>query len=490
MCNILVNTLRLYAKTIPEKIALIEREKEICYSDLYSLITNGAAYLMSLGIHKSDSIVLSASKDLGFVYLYFAAHLIGVRNVVIEPNMSSERVGYIVRMTKPKYIFGYNYNPYKNVCIEWSNVDIPCKSCECVFTPLDENDIADVMFTTGTTGNPKGVCLSHKNIYTSASNINCFIGNGSEDIEVLGLPLSHSFGLGRVRCTLLQGGTLVMLQSFANVRLLFETIEKYHCTMFGMVPSVWQYIKKFSGTRIGKYSNQIKYIEIGSAAMSIADKKALLELFPNTRICMHYGLTEASRSIFMEFHECKDNLSTIGRPTANNISVKIVDDNGCEVPVGEFGEICIKGDTVTKTYLLETDNINSFFDNYFRTGDCGYMDKNGLYYLSGRKKEIINVGGNKVSPSLIEDAIIALGVEDCGCIPIPDNILGEVPKAYMVRGKCTLEIPYIDQLLNQQLESFQVPREYEWIDKIPRTTSGKIQRLLLAHKQNGTSYNK
>jgi len=223
--------------------------------------------------------------------------------------------------------------------------------------------------------------------------------------------------------------------------------------------------------------------------MPVSDKKMLLGLFPKTRICMHYGLTEASRSFFMEFHENKDNLSTIGKPAAENIAVKILDENGNEVPNGEFGEICISGDTVMKSYLLEEDNRNSFFDCYFRTGDCGYKDDDGLYYLSGRKKELINVGGNKVSPSLIEEAIVALGVEDCACIPIPDpeNVLGEVPKAFMVRGNSSLEIEDIGKRLYKQLEPFQIPREYEWIDKIPRTASGKIQRLLLAQKNYGAS---
>ena len=337
------------------------------------------------------------------------------------------------------------------------------------------------MFTTGTTGAPKGVCLSHANIAGSAENINAFIGNTSEEVEVLGLPLSHSFGLGRLRCTLLKGATMVLVGNFANLKVFFNALEQYHATGFGMVPAVWQYIRKFSGTRIGKFAPQIKYIEIGSAAMPLEDKQLLMDLFPNTRICMHYGLTEASRSFFMEFHANKDNLQTIGIPTSSMIEAKVFDECGHECGINEDGEICVKGNMVIHSYYLAEDNQNAFFGDYFRTGDWGHRDSNGLYYLVSRKKELINVGGKKISPALIEDAIIALGFDDCACISIPDpkGILGEVPKAFIQKGKSELTFEEIKSKLSETLEPYEVPVVYEWIDRIPRTSSGKIQRLLL-----------
>ena len=112
---------------------------------------------------------------------------------------------------------------------------------------LSAQDIADIMFTTGTTGKPKGVLLSHANISGSANNINQYIGNTADDVEVLGLPICHSFGLGRLRCNMLLGATFILLGSFANLKLLFNTMEQYHVTGIGMVPAVWEYIKKLSG---------------------------------------------------------------------------------------------------------------------------------------------------------------------------------------------------------------------------------------------------
>jgi long-chain acyl-CoA synthetase len=136
---------------------------------------------------------------------------------------------------------------------------------------------------------------------------------------------------------------------------------------------------------------------------------------------------------------------------------------------------------VMHSYFLPEDNKNAFFGEYFRTGDWGHQDKDGLFYLTGRKKELINVGGKKISPALIEDAILSLGIADCACVSIPDpsGILGEVPKAFLVQGKSDFSIEDIKSKLSSILEPFEIPVSYEWIDNIPRTSSGKIQRLKL-----------
>lgn len=445
----LLTAIHAHSELIPDKVALIEGNNHVSYGQLWKEIMQAAEDLQQEGLQRGDRLVLQASKELRCVYRYFACHLIGVVAVVVDPASTDERLSYIRSIIQQRGTI--------------------------------TDDTADLMFTTGTTGAPKGVCLSHSNIAGSADNINAFIGNTADDIEVLGLPLSHSFGLGRLRCVLKIGGTMVLVGSFANLKLFFQALEQHHATGFGMVPAVWQYIRKFSGTRIGKYASQLRYIEIGSAAMPIEDKQLLMDLFPNTRICMHYGLTEASRSFFMEFHSNKENLSTIGVPASSHVEAVIMNENGTECAIGEDGEICVKGNMVTHSYFLQEDNSSAFYGDYFRTGDWGHKDANGLYYLSGRKKELINVGGKKISPALIEDAICSLGIADCACIAIPDpkGILGEVPKACMVKGKSELSFEEIKTKLSALLEPYEVPVEYEWIEQVPRTSSGKIQRLKL-----------
>lgn len=456
-----------YAESQPDKTALIWNDEAVSYSQLKSRILSAAGALQAKGLAPQDCIGIVAKKGLDFVYTYLGAQLIGVVNVILDPEANEKRLAYIRSLTQPKLIVD---------ALELVDGAMPMP-----VSGLSKDDTADIVFTTGTTGAAKGVLLTHFNIFSSANNINGFIGNWPEDVEVLGLPLCHSFGLGRLRCTLLKGATLVVLPSFANIKVFFAAIEKYHATGFGMVPAIWAYIRKFSGTRIAKYASQIKYIEIGSAAMPIESKKELCEFFPTTRICHHYGLTEASRAAFMEYHACIDDLRTIGREVSPKVEIRIFGEDGSEMPLGESGEICIRGNMVMKGYFKPEETAAAYFGDYFRTGDEGYRAANGNLYLVSRKKELINVGGKKVSPVEVEDQIMAIGVEDCAVvgIPDPDGILGEVPKAYILKGGTTLSLDEIKFGIVGKLEPYKIPVVWEWIDSIPKTASGKKQRLQL-----------
>ena len=471
-----------HAVNTPDKVALVSGSRRVTYAQLAANVEGAAAYLQAHGIQPGDHILLSAQKELEFVYLYLGAHLLGVVNVVVDAAAPRERLDYIVGIVKPVALFGtavdatgYIFTPFNEVTFDNTALDSK------VLPSLKHTDVADVMFTTGTTGVPKGVCLSHANIAGSASNTNGFIGTCAHDIEALALPLSHSFGLGRLRCVLTVGATLVLVGNFANLKVFFNVITQEHVTGFGMVPAVWQYIKRLSGKRIGQFADQLRYIEIGSAALPVEDKRLLMELFPHTRICMHYGLTEASRAMFCEFHESADNLETIGHPASKLVEVCILDDQGEPVADGIDGEICVRGNMVVSSYFLDTDNDGSFFGDWFRTGDWGHRGTDGCYYLTGRKKELINVGGEKVSPVTIESAITSLGVADCACIAIPDpnGVLGEVPKAFLLKGGVEIDIDELKQKLSQLLPPHEIPVQWEWVDQLPRTSSGKIQRLKL-----------
>lgn len=457
------------AATTPDKIALIADDAFISYKTLLARILAAAHYIQSKGFAKGDCVALTATKKLDFIYTYFGAHVADVTVVVVDPESNPKKMDYILGLTKPRATIAYE------------DIDFDSGKTPVAVAGASDQDVADIVFTTGTTGNPKGVCLSHFNIYSSAANINEFIGNGSDEIEVLGLPLCHSFGLGRLRCTFLKGATMVVVGSFANVRAFFAAIEKHHATGFGMVPAVWAYIRKISGTRIAKYAPQIKYIEIGSAAMPLASKQELCQLFPTTRICHHYGLTEASRSAFMEYHSSPD-LNTIGKEVCDKVEIKVFDENGAEMPQGQSGEICVKGNMVMKGYFLAEETATAFVNGYFRTGDEGYRAADGNLYLVSRKKEMINVGGKKVSPVEVEDMVLSMGgIEDCGCIGIPDpnGIMGEVPKLFVQQPGCTRTLDEISAFLKTHLEIYKQPVAYEWIDSIPKTSSGKKQRLQL-----------
>lgn len=472
-----------HVQNTPDKVVLISGDTEITYSQLWDYCLCAAEKLkQDYHLKKGDRVILSAAGNIEFVYAYFGVHIAGGICVPIDPDTNQTRFEYIEKSTTPVCVMGSLHNVKKETI---PFTDVVNGTSKASYVAPEQSQVADILFTTGTTGAPKGVALSYNNLSAAARNINAFIGNTSSDVELLALPVSHSFGLGRLRCSLSKGATVVMLGTFANVKKFFKEMARCQVTMFAMVPASWGFIKKMSGKYIGKFAEQLKFIEIGSSFMPVEDKELLMSLLPNTRICMHYGSTEASRSAFMEFHTYKDNLLSIGKASPN-VEIKIFTSQGTPAALGEEGEVCVKGEHVTCNYWNETPErfASDFYDGYFRTGDCGTMDAEGNIYLKSRIKEMINVGGKKVSPMEVEDILNTIpGIKESACIGIPDPgiVLGEVVKAFIVADD-NLSDEEIMKQLRPQLEVYKLPVEIERINAIPKTGSGKIQRLSLKKK--------
>lgn len=427
----------------PEKIAIIAGKEEITYSVLCQNIKKAATLIQSKGFKAGDTIMLSAVKEPHFIYMDFAAQMLGVIDEMIDPDSGNE--SFLYQPEEIDAMSTYEGEPER----------------------LKETDIIEILHTTGTTSKPKSVCLSHYNIFWAAKNTSDFVQNDEDDVEVVVMPICHAFGLRRVHLSLMNGATVVLLHNFANVQLLFKTIEKFHVTTFGMAPAAWAYVKKISGTRITRFANQLRHIEFGTAAMPMAGKKELVELLPHTRICHNYGLTESNRTCMIEYHDT-EHLHSVGQPIADNVKVKVFD-----------GEICVHGNQTMVGYLDPEDNKDAFIDGFFRTGDCGYISDDGYIYLTGRAKEMISVGGKKVSPVEVEEAICNLDVGDCICVSHPHEMLGETVKAYILKGSTELTFEQIDEKLKESLALFKCPTLYEWIDEIPVNGLGKKQRRVL-----------
>lgn len=467
-----------FARLTPQKTAIIAGNLEVSYADLAHRISLSAQYFKTSGLQKGDRVVVSASKCVEFVYAYFGAHMAGLICVPIDSEINSVRLQRIEDCAQPKLLIGEIRNKETRKVIPFAEVTAEDEA-ETSFP--QSSDIADILFTTGTTGLPKGVSLSFENQMAAAEQINAFIGNSSDDVELLALPISHSFGLGRLRCVFAKGASIVLLGSFASMKKFYAEMDRCKVTGFGMVPSSWKYIQKMSGTKLADYAHQLKYIEIGSAFMPEADKRHLMELLPTTRICMHYGLTEASRTAFLSFHDDAEHLMSVGRPSPG-CELAIFNDKGERTALGEDGELCVAGNHVCVAYWGqgELDFRKDFYGKYFRTGDWGYMDADGYAYLKSRIKEIINVGGKKVSPVEVEEVLNTMnGIAESACIGVKDDVMGEVVKAFVVGTLSASDDESIKKYAMAHLENYKVPAFIEHVPELPKTPSGKLQRLLL-----------
>jgi long-chain acyl-CoA synthetase len=343
------------------------------------------------------------------------------------------------------------------------------------------DQVALVLCTTGTTGARKLVSLTERNVLAAARNINEFTRIDESAKEVTPLPLHRSFGLGRARCLSLVGGTLIISPPRGDRALAL--IARHQATGFSAVPAFFRMLIATFGGRLARYFADLDYMEIGSASMEQGDKVFLIEAAPRARICMHYGSTEASRSAFIEFRSERDKLSTVGRPTPH-VRLRVMSEDGTPCRNGEPGEIVVQGEHVCAGYWGD-DQLTAagLRHGWLHTSDCGSIDADGYVRLLGRMDDVMNVGGVKVSPERIESVARDIpGVADCAAVGRHDSsgIYGELPLLYVVGdGSTSLSARRIKSYCAERLLPEEVPHEVLFIDAIPRTDTGKIQRAHL-----------
>ncbi len=440
----LVCSLGRLAAAAGGRAGLCDSSREFTLARCSAAVRGGARWLLDLGLRPGDRVALFGENSITFSVAYFAIHAAGGIAVPIGSDVSAESVRQALEDCAPSLVLAENPSNAAAPAArtlpapeQWAASDAP-------FEPrCSGENPADLLFTTGTTGSRKGVLLSHGNIASAATNINAFVGTLADDIEVVPIPLSHSFGLGRLR---------------------------------------W---RRLVGIRFAEVGTHVRYLELGSAALSPEDRRFLIETLPTTRICHHYGLTEASRAAFCELHRDWARPDCIGRP-APNVEIRIADEQGRSLPASEVGEILVRGDMVMQGYWQQPELTSSTLrDGWFRSGDEGWMDDDGYLYLRGRKGDVINVGGLKVAPHEIERRLCEIpGVREAACIGAPDprGVLGQVVKAFIVSDAEPSELG-IAERLRRVLPEHELPRLFERVAALPKTESGKIKRAELRARE-------
>lgn len=472
----LLHAIAEHAHGTPRKRALCCGGTDYSYAELWSCIRRAATWFRA-HTTAGDKVLLNADKSFSYICCYFGAHLAGNTNVVCDPMVTAAHINSLCERLRPALALGWEPQPTwacpTHAWPAWKGLP----ETDCNFPTPDT--IGDLMFTTGTTGQPKGVPLTQGNLYAAAQHINAFIGNTAEDVEMVALPLCHSFGMGRVRCQLLAGGTIIPLPHFDEENLLLTTLREQNVTGFSFVPAAWMFLKARCGEKFLQAAQRLHYIEIGSAALPTEEKRFLAERLPQTRICMHYGLTEASRSAFMEFHADAAHLDTVGKASPGT-EIRIYKDGVQQYTAP--GEVCVRGPHVFHGYLDE--EHPAFIDGFFRTGDMGRLDEEGYLHLTGRIKELINSGGKKVSPQEVEELLNQHpDIAESACVGMPDEhgVLGEIVTAFVVPapGVQRVKLMSVRRFLQGKLEDYKMPMKIIMTERLPKTASGKLQRLKL-----------
>jgi acyl-CoA synthetase (AMP-forming)/AMP-acid ligase II len=333
-------------------------------------------------------------------------------------------------------------------------------------------------FSSGTTGKRKFILVNRRQEKLMAAHICSNVGNTTLDTEILLMPMSHSFGLGRMRSAIFAGTRIVIGYEFRNLKKLFSAIKAHHITGFGLVPTALRYILKLSGNMVSNYGPQLNYLELGSAQLSEDEKRSLKILLPDTEIYMHYGLTEVSRALFLNLKS--DNLLATAK-LGTGAKLKVVNESGVECENGVVGELFLNAPWQAHNLdcLGSGTSLCIEDEEYISTGDIGYIS-NGYMFFCGRNKDIINTGGKKFTPNEIEFSV-AQNFPDLEVVVVgaPDELLGEKVLCFLVKVKNQTVVARLKNYIETQFPKYMHPTDYLMIDEIPKTKSGKIQKFKL-----------
>jgi acyl-CoA synthetase (AMP-forming)/AMP-acid ligase II len=349
------------------------------------------------------------------------------------------------------------------------------------FTPPSPDDVALVLHTSGSTGRPKRVPLAHVNLCISARNVARHYKLGPDDVAMCVMPLFHVHGLvASTLGTLSTGGTLVVPSKF-NPLSFWRIAREYGMTWYSAVPTIHQLLLARADPAAGKPSGaeRLRFIRSCSAALAPQVMHDLESAF-GAPVLEAYGMTEAAHQMASNpLPPAARKPGSVGRGT--DVQISIMDAEGNHLPAGARGEVVIKGPNVTRGYENNPEaNAKSFTDGWFRTGDQGFLDAEGYLTLVARIKELINRGGEKISPREIDEVLMAHpAVAEAVCFGVPHKTWGEEVAAALVVKQPVSEADLL-AFCKERLAEFKRPKQIHITETIPRTATGKIQRGVVA----------
>ena len=502
-----MNLLELFAarcRDAPAAIALQWREAQWSYEDVDCAIAAVKASLCAAGLQKGDRVALLLRNSPQYVASFYGVLAAGGAAVALN---AQERAGVLARQithSAARFIIGdpahLEWGALRASvadrgvsCIEVKTLDTVGALKEFLDTwsadrgtitgvALRDEDVALLIYTSGTTGRPKAVTLSHRNLSSNAEAIIEYLGLRSSDCGFCVLPFHFSYGNSLLTSHLSVGARLVIEDNLAFPRQSLQRLAETRATGFAGVPSTFTLL--LSRCRLTDYDlSALRYVTQAGGAMTRTGIAQLKRELPNTRVFVMYGQTEATARIsYLPPDRLEDKLGSVGLPVAGT-EITICDADGRPLPTGEIGEVRVRGPGVMLGYWEDPSATQEVIrDGWLCTGDLGHKDADGFLYIDGRAIEMITVGAFRVSPYEVEEVIGSLpSVEEVAVTGTADDVLGQAVKAIIVlRPGAKLSAQSVKAHCRAQLAAYKIPKVVEFVSKLPRTGTGKVQRLQLA----------
>ncbi|GHH98534.1 fatty acid--CoA ligase family protein [Neobacillus kokaensis] len=498
------------AKASAGKIAYYFLDKLCTYAELDEAITKFASGLEKLGVKKGDHIALLLGNSPQFVVSLYGALRLGATVIPVNPIYTADEIGYILNNGDVKVVVGLDLMiplaervhhllpkvEHYIICKTEQNAVsfaeefsiypkmksfsdvVAAGDLSFIGAELQDDDTALILYTSGTTGKPKGAMLTHKNLYRNAKDIGDYLKINHDDRVITALPMFHVFCLTvALNAPLLSGATILIVPKFSP-KEIFRLAKQYEATVFAGVPTMYNFLFQYPEVN----TEDLKHFRLcisGGASMPVA----LLQNFEakfNVLISEGYGLSEASPVT------CFNPLDRPRKPGSIGTSIlhvenKVVNELGEELPIGEVGELIVRGPNVMKGYYkMPEETAATIKDGWLYTGDLARMDKEGYFYIVDRKKDLIIVGGYNVYPREVEEVIYNhKDVVEAAVLGIPDPNQGEAVSAYAVTKNPELTAEQLQEYCKKYLAKYKVPASIEFLEELPKNTTGKILRRAL-----------
>ncbi len=492
------------ASRFPDRVAMDYGGKAYSWAELDRKVARAAAGLTEIGIRRGDNIAIWSANSPSFLIAFYAAARIGAVSVLFNTSWSEEEFKDALRDTDIKCLLfgtGYSKSDFREICgrldlneypmlerliyigtmeeTRWMTLDTLPESSKRWEEP-DPEDVASILFTSGTTAKPKGVMLLHRAMLQNAFLSSESLRITEKDIFCIALPMFHCFCLMANVLSALSKGASIVIATKSEYRKILETIENKRCTVFNAVPTLL--LRQLERVGQGNFDlSSLRVGIIGGAPYSVEQYARICEELHYECLMASIGQTEATAGITMTDYDdpFMEKAATLGR-FLEGYEGKIVDvSTGKDLDTGMEGEICIRGSMVMKGYYKQPERTAEAIDSegWLHTGDVGFIGTDGRLRLTGRKKDIAIRGGENISLAEVEKVIAgAFEIEAVKVIGVPDPMYGEEICACIVRGKeRELTDDQVRHAVSLMLAKYKVPKYVLFFDSLPSTASGKIR---------------
>jgi amino acid adenylation domain-containing protein len=501
--------LEAHARERPDRVALVCDSRRYTYRDIDTSAERLAATLQASSVVRGDRVAIYLDNCAEAVVSIFAVLKAGAVFMPVNPQTKADKLTYLLNDSGARAVISHGSlkdavthavsraaTVTTTVMVDTSGVsdiagrtvvpyEVAISERAPLFTlpPTIDQDLASIVYTSGSTGDAKGVMLSHLNMVSAATSISTYLGLRADDIIFNVLPLAFDYGLYQVLMASRVGASVVLHRSLAFPTKILEAMQNERITVLPFVPTAFSMVLNVSTLKSYDLSS-LRLVTNTAAALSEAHIRDIRATFPQATLFSMYGLTECKRVTYLPPEQLDIRPMSVGRGMPNEV-VWLVDEHGKRLPNGSVGELVVRGSNVMRGYWnkpgqtaerLKPGDIPG--EMYLYTGDIFRTDSEGYLYFVARKDDIIKSRGEKVSPREVENVLYKIeGVLEAAVIGTPDPVLGEAIKAFVVL-KPGHELSARDVIRHclANLESFMAPKYVEFLPQLPRTDTGKISK--------------